>query len=43
MQMSHLTVSGALSHTDADITIDVADNKTLTYSQVQRSVWEQIP
>ena len=26
-----LTVSGALSHT-ADITIDVADNKTLTYS-----------
>ena len=25
------TVSGALSHT-ADITIDVADNKTLTYS-----------
>ena len=31
MQMSHLAVSGALSHS-ADITIDVADNKTLTYS-----------
>ena len=31
MQMSHLAVSGALSHT-ADITIDVATSKTLTYS-----------
>ena len=36
-----LTVSGALSHT-ADITIDVADTKTLTYSQEQRSALEQI-
>ena len=35
------TVSGALSHT-ADITIDVADNKTLTYSGALRSVLEQI-
>ena len=37
MQMNSLAVSGALSHT-ADITIDVADNKTLTYSGTAISV-----
>ena len=35
-----LTVSGALSHT-ADITIDVADNKTLTYSGVSDKSWSK--
>ena len=35
-------VSGALSHT-AYITIDVADNKTLTYSGPAISLLEQIP
>ena len=41
MQMSLSTVSGALTQS-GDITIDVADNKTLTYS-VLRSALEQTP
>ena len=40
MQIRTLTVSGALTQT-ADITIDVATNKTLTYSGISDQCWSK--